>query len=63
MWFQYRDQHITGRGPGTGGQLVIGEHYAFGLVDVADRPKWPMVERMRDTNSKVIQWRMQAMKP
>lgn len=50
IWFQYRDQPLTGRGPGVGGDLVYGEHYAFGLVDVTDRPKWTMIEGMRRTN-------------
>jgi len=50
MWFQYRDQPLTGRGPGSGPNLVYGEHYAFGIVDGTDRPKWDLVERMRAAN-------------
>jgi len=50
IWFQYRDQPLTGRGPGQGAELVYGEHYAFGVVDLCDRPKYPLVERMRKVN-------------
>jgi len=50
LWFQYRDEPITGRGPGTGNGLVIGEHFAFGFVDVTDRPKWDLVRPARAAN-------------
>ncbi|CEK18637.1 hypothetical protein CWRG_02236 [Chthonomonas calidirosea] len=50
MWFEYRDEPITGRGPGHGTEKVYGENYAFGLVDVADRPRWDLVSRMREVN-------------
>ncbi len=60
MWFQYRDQPLTGRGPGRGNVLVIGEHYAFGLVDFTDRPKWEMLRRMREVNLKAATIRLQA---
>jgi uncharacterized protein (TIGR03437 family) len=49
-WFQYRNEPVTGRGPGRGSDLVYGENYAFGMVDVADRPKYDLVERVRATN-------------
>jgi uncharacterized protein (TIGR03437 family) len=49
-WFQYRDEPISGRGPGVGPDLVYGEDFAFGLVDVGDRPKWEMVSAMREAN-------------
>lgn len=49
-YFQYRDQAITGRGPGRGEVLVIDENFAFGLVDVADRPKWDLVTAVRESN-------------
>ncbi|GBC96974.1 hypothetical protein HRbin16_02789 [bacterium HR16] len=62
MWFQYRDQPLTGRGPGRGNTLVIGEHFAFGLVDFTDRPKWELVKRMREVNLKAAQIRLQAMR-
>ncbi|MCL6475961.1 MAG: glycosyl hydrolase [Firmicutes bacterium] len=60
MWFQYRDQPLTGRGPGRGNVLVIGEHYAFGLVDFTDRPKWEMLRRMREVNLKAAAIRLQT---
>jgi len=59
-WFQYRDQPLTGRGPGYGPNLVYGEHYAFGAVTVTDRPKWPLVRRMRDANLQAARWRLTA---
>ncbi len=59
-WFQYRDQPLTGRGPGYGPDLVYGEHYAFGAVTVTDRPKWPLVRRMREANLQAAQWRLAA---
>lgn len=62
MWFQYRDQPLTGRGPGRGNVLVIGEHFAFGLVDFTDRPKWEMLRRMRQANLSAPVWRLQAMR-
>ena len=30
--------------------LVVGEHYAFGFVDITDRPKWDLVTRARTAN-------------
>ena len=50
LWFQYRDEPVTGRGPGKGPQATQGEHYAFGFVDVNDRPKWDLVTRARAAN-------------
>lgn len=61
LWFHYRDQPLTGRGPGSGLQLVHGEHYAFGVIDVADWPKWNLVERMRKANTSAAGWRSAAM--
>ncbi len=49
-WFQYRDEPLTGRGPGEGPNPAYGEHFAFGLVDIADTPKWAMLTPMRHTN-------------
>lgn len=49
-WFEYRDQPVTGRGSGQGPAVVYGESIALGLVDVGDRPKWDLVERVRDAN-------------
>lgn len=50
LWFQYRDEPVTGRGPGKGPQATQGEHYAFGFVDVNDRPKWDLVAPARKAN-------------
>ena len=58
MWFQYRDQPLTGRGPGRGERLTFGEHYAFGLITGTDRPKWAMVRRMREANLRAASWRL-----
>lgn len=60
FYFAYRDQPLTGRGPGTGPEVVHGEHYAFGLVDITDRPKWDFVTRVRDANLQVIKWRTES---
>ncbi|MBC7327040.1 hypothetical protein H5T87_02860 [bacterium] len=60
-WFIYRDQHITGiGGEMQGSLLVIGEHYAFGLVDIGDRPKWELVKRVRDANLSAVKLRLEA---
>lgn len=61
LWFQYRNQPVTGRGPGIGPRLVHDEHYAFGLIDVTDRPKWELVKRMRKANQRAASWRLEAM--
>jgi len=52
---------VTRRGPGRGSNLVYGEHYAFGIVDVTDKPKWDLVEHMRDANLAAVAWRLDAM--
>lgn len=57
-WFQYRDQNPSGRGPGSGPNAVYGEHYAFGVVDVTDRPKWELATAMRAANLAVSSQRM-----
>jgi hypothetical protein len=49
-WFQYRDEPVTGRGPGYGPALVYGENYPFGLVDITDSPKWTLIESVRAAN-------------
>ena len=53
------DEPVSGRGD-TGGhnggsKLVYGENYAFGLVDVADRPKYDLVEKVRAANLAALQ--------
>jgi hypothetical protein len=59
-WFQYRDEPLTGRGPGHGTALVYGEDFAFGIVDVTDRPKWTLVKAMRDANLTAVKRRLAA---
>lgn len=61
-WFQYRDEPVTGRGPGHGPDLVYGEHYAFGLVDVTDTPKWGLVAPVRAENLASPGQRLAAMR-
>jgi len=61
-WFQYRDEPVTGRGPGHGPDLVYGEHYAFGLVDVTDAPKWDLVAPVRAENLAAAGQRSAAMR-
>jgi hypothetical protein len=53
FWFEYRDEPLTGRGPGFGSLDVYGEDYACGLIDVTDRPKYDLVTRMRGANMSV----------
>ncbi|CEK12847.1 glycosyl hydrolase [Chthonomonas calidirosea] len=50
FWFMYRDEPITGKGPGHGPEKVYGENYAFGIVDVTDRPRWDLATAMHDAN-------------
>ncbi len=52
FYFQSRDQPITGRGPVPGAaiDLVHGENFPFGIVDVTDRIKWDFAERVRRAN-------------
>ncbi len=61
-WFQYRDEPVTGRGPGLGPDLVYGEHYAFGLVDVTDTPKWDLGAPVRAENLAAAGQRLAAMR-
>lgn len=56
-WFQYHDQPMTGRGPGRGPYLTIGEHYAFGLVTGTDRVRWPLARKLREANLQAAAWR------
>ena len=59
-WFEYRDEPITGRGPGHGPDPLYGEDYAFGVVDVTDRPKWELVSGMRTANRLAAKTRLGA---
>jgi len=54
-WFEYRDEPASGRGNTDGasyasGSLVVGENLAFGLVDITDRPKYGLVNKVRAAN-------------
>ncbi len=62
LWFEYRDEPLTGRDSVIGSELIYGEHYAFGVVDVTDRPKWALVKRMRAANGSTARWHSQARK-
>jgi uncharacterized protein (TIGR03437 family) len=59
-WFEYRDEPVSGRGflGETDLDLVEGEDYAFGMVDVADRPKYDLVNLVRTTNLAMAQRRL-----
>jgi hypothetical protein len=61
LWFQYVDQPVTGRGPGSGAATIYGENYAEGLVTGTDRPKWPLVCHVREANLQAVPWRLEAM--
>ncbi|CAN5718921.1 hypothetical protein BH11ARM2_BH11ARM2_26880 [soil metagenome] len=58
MYFQYRDEPIVGRGGGRGLDLVIGENFAFGFVDITDRPKWDFVALAREANLRATKDRL-----
>ncbi|HEY1684879.1 MAG TPA: hypothetical protein VGG19_08955, partial [Tepidisphaeraceae bacterium] len=59
FYFQYRDEPLTGRGPGNSRDvLVIGEDFAFGLVDETDRIKWDFAKAVRQANLSATHIRM-----
>ena len=57
--FQYRDQPVTGRGPVVGAPpaAVHGENYAFGMVDITNRPRWDLLDQVRQANIEASKWR------
>ena len=59
-FFQYRDQPVTGRGPvgQSAPEAVHGENYAFGLVDLTNRPRPELLARVREANLAAPQWRL-----
>jgi uncharacterized protein (TIGR03437 family) len=59
-WFEYRDEPVSGRGflGETDLDLVEGEDYAFGMVDVSDSPKYDLVNQVRTTNLAMAQRRL-----
>lgn len=64
-WFEYRDEPVAGRGYDgeTDLDLVEGEDYAFGMVDVTDNPKYDLVTQVRATNLAMAQRRLQFAPP
>jgi uncharacterized protein (TIGR03437 family) len=59
-WFDYRDEPVSGRGNNDGAgnispSLVLGENFAFGMVDVTDRPKYDLVNKVRAANIAALQ--------
>jgi hypothetical protein len=60
LYFEYRDEPILGRGPGAGGAFpVLGENYAFGLVDVTDRLKFELCQSVREANLQAVTTRLE----
>ena len=52
-WFEYVDQPVTGNannGDTNPSSLVLGQNQAFGMVDIANRPKYELVNRVRAGN-------------
>jgi hypothetical protein len=49
-WFQYIDQSITGRGDG--------ENYNIGFVDVCDNPYQEVIDKVRETNYDLYEYRL-----
>jgi uncharacterized protein (TIGR03437 family) len=59
-WFENRDEPVSGRGNNNGignisSRLVLGENYAFGMVDVTDRPKYDLINKVRTANIVTLQ--------
>jgi uncharacterized protein (TIGR03437 family) len=60
MLFDYVDEPLTGRGnndgtPNISNLLVLGENFAFGLVDETDNPKYDLVSQVRAAHVSVLQ--------
>ncbi|UXX77861.1 hypothetical protein N7E81_10830 [Reichenbachiella carrageenanivorans] len=49
-WFQYTDQAMTGR--------EDGENYNVGFVDICDKPYSELIEKVRETNYQMYEWRL-----
>ena len=59
-WFEYLDQPVTGNGnnspaPNISSSLVLGQNQAFGMVDIANRPKYDLVNKVRAANIATLQ--------
>jgi hypothetical protein len=64
LYFQYRDQPLLGRGPGAGAEIpILGENFAFGLVDVTDRLKTQLCQSVRAANLNAVTARLKASGP
>jgi len=48
-WYQFTDQHITGR-------VSNGENQPIGLVDITDQPHVELVETARELSGKIYEW-------
>jgi len=59
-WFEYIDQSLAGNNnnnqdPSVPPNLVLGQNQAFGMVDVANRPKYDIVNKVRGANIATLQ--------
>jgi uncharacterized protein (TIGR03437 family) len=59
-WFEYIDQSLAGNNnnnqdPSASPNLVLGQNQAFGMVDVANRPKYDLVNKVRAANIATLQ--------
>lgn len=54
-WFQYIDQPATGRGDG--------ENYNVGFIDICDNPFYDLIEKVRETNYSMYEFRLKGQAP
>lgn len=52
-WYQFNDQHLTGR-------LSNGENQVIGLVDITDQPHRELVEAIGVCSKNIYQWHHNA---
>lgn len=48
-WYQFTDQHITGR-------VSNGENQPIGLVDITDQPHVELIETAKELSGKIYEW-------
>ncbi|WP_372948835.1 beta-galactosidase [Mariniphaga sp.] len=48
-WYQFTDQHITGR-------VSNGENQPIGLVDITDQPHIELIETAKELSGKIYEW-------
>jgi hypothetical protein len=48
-WYQFSDQHITGR-------AMDGENQPVGLVDIVDQPYQPLVTAIQASSNRIYEW-------